>query len=129
MEIEYDAWTQLRLVHHFQTLRHVPISQLKAPCRAQIAYDSDTRRAGLVNLELPTVSRRRVASIDPATRKLSLEATDESPAEDFLVAADARIVREGKEPGMLANVKEKYMVSLGLSLDQKEILSLSFSER
>ena len=129
MEFDYDSWTQLRLVQHFQPLREVPIRQLKAPCKVQIAYDSDSRRTGIVNLEVATVSRRRVASIDPATRKLALEATDDSPAEDFLVAADARIMRDGKERSMLADVKERYVVTLGLSLDQKEVLNLSFSER
>ncbi len=129
MEFAYDAWTQLRLVHAFQALRYAPISQLKTPCKAQIAYDSDTRRTGIIHLEVASVSRRRVASVDSAMRKLSLEATDESPAEDFLVAADARIVRDGKEPSQLADVKAQQVVSLGLALEQREVLYLSFSER
>jgi hypothetical protein len=129
MEFEYDSWTQLRLVHAFQTLRNVPISQLRSPCKVQIGYESDNRRTGVVSLEVATVSRRHVGSIDPATRKLSLAASEESPAEDFLIAADARIVRDGKAASTLADVKEGNGVSLGLSLDQKEVLYLSFSER
>jgi hypothetical protein len=129
MEFTYDSWTQLQLVHHFQTLRNVPISKLTSPCKVQIGYDSDTKRAGVIKLELPTISRREVAAIDPETRKLSLAAAEESPAEVFFVAADAKIVRDGKEPSKLADVKANYVVSVGLSPDQKEVLYLSFSAR
>ena len=94
-----------------------------------LGYESDNKHTTIVSAEVATVSRRRVASLDPATRKLSLEASDESPAEDFVVAADARIVRDGKEPSMLADVKAASLVFLALSLDQKEVLYLSFSER
>jgi len=129
MEFEYDAWTQLRLVHYFQTLRHVPIGQLQTPSRASISYESDNRRTGVISLEAATVSRRHVTALDLETRKISLAASDTNPAEDFLIAADARILHQGREPRMLADVKVGYLVSLALSLDQKEALYLSFAER
>ena len=129
LQFEYDSWTQLRLMHSFQTLGNLPISQLKSPAKVSIGYESDTRRTAVVNLEAPTVSRRYVASIDLPARKLSLDASDEIPAETFLIASDAKIVREGKELRPLADVKEKYVVTLGLSPDQKEVWYLSFAEK
>lgn len=129
MEFEYDSWTQLRLVHGFSNLRDVPITQLISPSRVQIAYESDNRRTGAIDLEVPTAGRRHITAINQATRKISLEASDDNPAEEFVVAADARIVRQGKEMCTLADVKANYVAFLGLSLDQKEVLYLSFSER
>ena len=127
LEFEYDSWTQLRLIHSFQLLGNLPISRLKSPGKVSIGYDSDTRRTAVINLEAPTVSRRCVASIDRAMRKLTLEAADESPTETFLIAADAKIMRDGKDPRTLADVKEKCMVTLGLAPDQKEVWYLSFT--
>ncbi|MSU79655.1 MAG: hypothetical protein EXS16_16400 [Gemmataceae bacterium] len=129
VEVAYDSWTQLRLVQNFNTLGNVPVSQLQSPAKVIIGYDSDTRRTTSINLEVPMVLRRHVAAIDLATRKISLEASGDSPAEDFRIAADAKITRLGKELCVLADVKVKYIVSLGLSLDQKEVLYLSFTEK
>lgn len=129
MEFEYDSWTQLRLVHYFQTLRNVPIDQLRSPCKASIGYDSDTKRVGVISLEVAMVYRRHVAAIDLQARQLTLAASEEGPAERFVIAADARIVRQGKKQSTLTDVKENYLVSLGLSPDQQEVLYLSFAER
>ena len=130
MEFDYDSWTQLRLVlNAYSALRDVPVSQLQSPAKVIIGYDSDTKRATSINLEVPMVSRRHVAAIDLAKRKISLQASEGSPAEDFQIAADAKITRLGKELCVLADVKVNYIVSLGLSLDQKEVLYISFAEK
>ncbi len=130
VEFEYDSWTQLRLVHYtYTTLRNVPVSQLQSPAKVIVGYDSDTKRATSITLDVPMVLRRTVAAVDLATRKISIEASEEGPAEDFLIAADAKILRLGKAPSALADVKVKSIVSLGLSLDQKEVLYVSFADK
>jgi hypothetical protein len=119
----YDNWTYVRLTHSSYVIREGSMAELKGHCKIAYYYETDLRRLSTISADIPMIVRRPVAKFDATERRLTLALDDDQNSEAFPIAADAMIIRNGRPIG-LDWVKEKRLVSAGLSLDQQEIIFL-----
>lgn len=128
MEFDFDAWTYVRLTFSSYVLGDMPVARVKGPFKVSLYVDTDTKRASSLSIDAPFIVRRVVEKLDRERRTLTIAPAADDPQEEFPIAADAQILYAGR-PTTLARVREKGLVSFGLSLDQREVIFLMCLDR
>jgi hypothetical protein len=128
LDLGFDNWSTVHLVHSSYVLREIDIRELTAPCRVSLYYDRDTKSATALHADVPRLVRRVAEKFDRATRQLVIRGDDDDPTETFVIAADARIMH-GQQPATLDAVHAGAIVTAGLTLDGKEIIFLAVAEK
>lgn len=127
-DLHYDAWTSVRLFYSTYLLGYAKMEDVNPYCRINFYYEIDRERLTSLNVDVPIISRHRVAAIDHAKRTITIVTNEEGKKETFPVSADVRVLND-TNAGNWTDAKEKSLVTVGLSLDQKEVIFLSIHEK
>lgn len=121
-DLEYDNWAVVRVVHPTVNLQELPIQELQPYCKVSLLQEMDTGRVSSVTAEVPMLNRRKVLHVDAEKRLLRLDV--DGKAEEFRIA-DPVVIRTQRGTGRLSQLQENKLVSVGLSLDNKQVLYLN----
>ncbi len=122
LEFTYDAWTGVRLVVTAHVLRTISMDVVNPPGKVILHFESDRQRISALDVDVPIINRCVVKSYDKEKRALTILTDQEGNAETIPIAADVTMVKDGVRVEPFKEIMEKRLVTLGLSLDQKEIL-------
>lgn len=111
----------LRLTHSSYLLRTTGIDELHAHCKLSFYFETDTKKIVQVTALVPALARRKIASLDPASRRITIEGEDAKMS--YQVAKDA-MIHTSKGPARWEDVELGALISCGLSLDGREVLYL-----
>jgi hypothetical protein len=107
------------LMYQYRPYRDITLKEVGRGLKANFWMDTSTRRLVHVEIEMPTLGRRMVKSVDAAKREIVLE--DSEGEKKLQVAASARITFTDGRRGRLEDVEPGMFVNCGLGADRKHV--------
>lgn len=127
LELNIDAWTHVRLMYSSWTLRDAPVDLIQPYVKMSLYYESDRKRVSTIAIEVPHITRRPFEAMDAKARSITI-LVDDNQRESFTIAEGTMVLRD-YQPIRLEQVPMKGLMTVGLSMDQKEVLFIHLHSR